>query len=229
MSTNTAKAARLATLTAELDAPESADARPIGQQRLDAARAAVAHLDAHKPTEAASAAAVVKPGDVVHVLESGMTIPRTTSLWGGAPALQLTRGDVFTVTAEMIEASRDRNGRVTWPAMVHDEAAQVRRWGTVRLRPGNAPEGMQPWTYGSPDWAEARETARRAAWAEPNPERRAEALQHVTEVYGAAPTTSTTLNTARTPSEREAEVQAERIRVAAANGTLNTGPSRGGE
>jgi hypothetical protein len=199
-----------------------------GQARLEAMRAEVAKLqseEASTPDE--TSAPVVVPGDLVHVLESGMTIPRTTSLWGGAPALQLTRGDVFTVTREMIEASRDRHGNLTWPAMVHGEDAQIRRWGAVRLRPGPAPAGMHSWVYGDAQWSEERETARRAAWAETDPERRKVALQRVIETYGAAPTTSTVHAVIK--GDRAYDEQQQRIAASAAAGVPNIGPSSGGE
>jgi hypothetical protein len=234
MSTNTDKAARLATLTAELDsaeldAPEPVDDRPIGVRRLEAAREHVADLDTFETSEAASAAPVVKPGDWVHsVDESGVMLPASVGIFGTA-SVNLLRGDEIQVTEEMAAAARDRHGRPGWLALVHDDDAQIAKWGSVRLRPGRAPHTLAPWTYGSPAWSEARETARREAWGLPTAEARTAALAEVQRVYGAAPTTSTTLNTAQTPTERAAAEQNERIRVAAANGTINTGPSRGGE
>lgn len=198
-------------------------AEPTGVARLRVAREAAAKLR-DQPEVESDTPPVVKVGDVVHATATGMQLPRTTSLWGGPPALLLTRGDRIIITEELIEASRDRNGNVTWPTMVHDEAAQLRRWGKIHLAPGEPPEGMQPWERGSADWAEQREIARKAAWAEVDPQRRAAALQRVTEVYGAAPTTSTVHAVHKT--DRAYDEQQARIAASAATGTPNLGPSR---
>lgn len=194
-----------------------------GIRRLREAKEASAKLR-EQPEVESDTAPVVKVGDVVHALATGMQLPRTTSLWGGAPALQLVRGQSFTVTAEMIEASKDRFGNVTWPAMVRDEAAQLRRWGKIHLAPGAAPQDMQPWIYGDASWSEQREIARRAAWAETNPDRRAAALAEVQRVYGAAPTTSTVHAIHKTDAAYDA--QQARIAASAATGVPNLGPSR---
>jgi hypothetical protein len=219
------KAARLAILTAELD---TADDRPTGQRRLDAARAAVAELNTPEPTGAASAAPVVAPGEWVHSLdESGVMLPASVGVFGTA-SINLLRGDEIQVTEEMAAAARDRHGRPGWLALVHDPDGQIQKWGTVRLAPGRAPHTLQPWTHGSPAWAEQREAARREAWGLPTAEARTAALAEVARVYGPAAPTSVTLNTAQTPTERAAAEQDNRIRAAAAAGVPNIGPSSAG-
>lgn len=203
------------------------------QQRLEDMRAEVAKLEAsqslpeHPYDDARPRTA--QPGEWMHCLdEGGIPIPRSASIFG-APSVTLYRGDEIEIDAAMLEADLDRHGRPGWAALLHDDAMQVEKWGSVRLRPGRAPRDLQPWVHGSPLWSEQREAARRAAWAEPNPERRAEALAEVKRTYGDAPTTSTVLNTATTPTERAAAEQAERIAASAAAGVPNLGPSRGGE
>lgn len=216
MSDNIEKVARLAELTAELDT--AAAPEPAGVRRLREAREAAAARDASQVSDVASVPRV-KAGDVVHATATGMHLPRTTSLWGGVPALALTRGDRVVVTEEMIAADVDRNGNPGWTAMVHDPDRQVARWGRVHLAPGEPPADMQPWEYGDAEWSEQREIARKAAWSETDPKRRAEALQRVKQVYGAPPTTSTVHAVYKGDVAYEAQQAA--IAASAAAGALN--------
>lgn len=185
----------------------------IGQRRLREAREAAAALESTSTTTA-SATDTVQPGDIIHGLdEGGLAIARSVNIFGQASVI-LRRGDELVVDQEMIDASRDRDGNVTWPALVLDEAAQVEKWGTVRLRAGRAPADLRPWVHGSALWRDMRERARREAHALPSAEARADALAEVERVYGAAPVTSTTLNQAADPSIAAAEAQQRRLAAA---------------
>lgn len=218
----TEKTARLAELSAELG---TAEPLPAGQQRLKRAREAATTRDASTTADVAHTA---KAGTWMHSLdEGGISILRSSSIFG-APSITLYRGHEIEIDQAMLEADQDRWGRPSWSALLEDEDAQIAKWGFVRLRAGRAPHTLRPWTPGSALWAEQREIARRAAWAEPNPERRAEALADVQRIYGDGPVTSTVLNTAKTASERAYDEQAERIAASAAKGTPNVGPSRAG-
>lgn len=219
MNDNTDKAARLAELTTELNAPE-----PRGVRRLREAREAAAVREA-SPLSDVKDVTLVKAGDVIHATATGLNIPRTVNLWGGLPPLTLTRGDRIVVTPEMIDAAKDRHGSPGWVELVHDPERQVRRWGKVHLAPGEPPEDMPRWEVGTPDWAEAREEARKAAWQEVDPQRRAAALQRVHDVYGPPPVTSTIMSTYK--MDRAYEEQQARIAASAAAGTPNIGPSQG--
>ncbi|MBD8218339.1 hypothetical protein IFU40_06800 [Microbacterium sp. CFBP 13617] len=116
--------------------------------------------------------------------------------------MTLTRGQTFVVTDALIEASRDRNGALGWPALVHDEAAQLAFWGRRMLTPADdVVEDLGVPEYGTPDWEEARETARKAAWRIEDPQERALARAAVERRFGAAPLTSST--TWSDPAERE--------------------------
>lgn len=222
MSDNIDKVVRLAELTAELE--HSAATEPIGVRRLREAREGASARNTSAMTDT-TGATVVRAGDVIHAVSTGMTLPRTVSLWGGLPPLTLTRGDRIVVTTEMISAAVDRNGDPGWVALVHDAERQVRRWGRVHLAPGEPPADLQPWEYGTPDWAEAREEARKAAWKEVDPQRRAAALQRVHAVYGPPPVTSTITSTYKI--DRAYEEQQARIAASAAAGTPNIGSSQG--
>lgn len=199
-----------------------------GQRRLREARDAAAALESTTPTTA-SAVASVQPGDVIHGLdEGGISIARSENIFGRASVI-LRRGDELVVDEEMIDASRDRHGNLTWPVLVLDELAQVEKWGTVRLRAGRAPADLRPWTHGSALWRELRERARREAHARTTAEARADALAEVERVYGAAPSTTTTLNKAPDPSIRAAEEQQQRIASAGVRQASTYAPSeRGG-
>ncbi|MFC7943088.1 hypothetical protein ACFUPZ_07500 [Microbacterium oxydans] len=216
MTNNIDKTARVAELTDELDG--AAAPEPVGVRRLREAREAAAAREVSQIPEV-EGVPLVEAGDVVHATATGMHLPRTTSLWGGLPALPLTRGDRVVVTEEMIAADVDRNGNPGWTALVHDPDRQIARWGRVHLAPGEPPAGMQPWEHGDAEWSEQREIARKAAWSETDPKRRAEALQRVTEVYGAPPTTSTVHAVYKGDVAYEAQQAA--IAASAAAGTPN--------
>ncbi|HYP73136.1 hypothetical protein [uncultured Microbacterium sp.] len=173
---------------------------------------------------AASAPRIPSPGDTLHCLRSGLTV----NLGGGSMitgrAVVLERGQTFTVTSEMIEAARDRNGSLatSWVGVVYDEERQVKRYGAVMVRPGPAPSDLRPWEYGTPEWMRARDTARRRAYALPSEAERAEALAEVERIYGPAGSTSKTTAVYRPgehPTERAAAAQAERRRQGIADGT----------
>ena len=154
---------------------------------------------------------IAAPGERVTVLLDGLSIATGAGALGGA-GMTLTRGQTFVVTDALIEASRDRNGDLGWPKLVHDEAAQLAFWGRRMLAPAPPPgflaraaedvvEDLTVPEYGTPDWAEARETARKAAWNVEAPRERALARAAVERRFGAAPLTSST--TWSDPAERE--------------------------
>lgn len=137
----------------------------------------------------------LRAGDQLHVLAGGLL------LWGEA----LRRGDVLTVTQEQIDRS-------PWTADL-SEAAQLARWGTVRLGIGPWPEGLPLWgEVGDPVWTEARERARQEAYRQPTAEQRDAALREVQRIYGPAAPTSRTLSApASSPQQRAAEEQRRRL------------------
>lgn len=179
---------------------------PAGVRRLREAREALATLQAEL---AASAPIPVRPADTFHCLTTGATIATGQGFLSTAHITKA--GENIIVTQNMIDASYSASGR-SWMALIGDDSAQLAKWGEVRFRLGRAPEHVQTWTqYGDSDWKEQREQARQAAWAEPNPERRAAALRAVHEKFGAAPVTSTTISTTPDPSIKLAEQQRARL------------------
>ncbi|UYN83234.1 MAG: hypothetical protein KIT89_11100 [Microcella sp.] len=134
-----------------------------------------------------------KPGDQVHFLVTGLTIPTSTGIM--ALSHVTTRGETITITDDLIQAARDRHGAPGWPALVHDEAAQFARWGEVRFRPGPAPDDLESWTPGTPEADEAREQARRAAYAIVDDGERRKALRDIDQKFGRLQT-SRTINSA---------------------------------
>lgn len=218
----TEKEQRLSELHAELATPE-----PTGQRRLREAREHAAALDTAEP--ATPEVRMPKPADEIHFLESGRVIPLTLpEEFIGTGGHITTRGETVVVTDRMLRAAVDRFGRPGWPALVHDEAAQIARYGSVWVRAGRAPEDMDSWLPGTPEWSEAREQARREAHQLPTEQQRADALAEVARRFGAPPVTSTTLNSAKTSSERAAAEQDARLRAAAVKGAPNVGPSKAG-
>lgn len=134
-----------------------------------------------------------KAGDQVHFLESGHMIPAPGG--SGAISHSMRRGQTITLTSDLIEAARDREGNPGWPASVYDPACE---W----VQPGPAPQGMSPWSPGDPEEVEERERRRKAAWAETDDERRRNALQAVVDEFGPATPTSRTLNAAASAALR---------------------------
>ncbi len=200
-----------------------------GHRRLREAQEAVAALEAPTPTaaNAASSAPLRLPraGEQVHALVTGTTLA-TGGPHGGTV---LTRGQTFTITDAMLELSKNRFGEHSGVALVHDAEAQIEKYGEVRFAPGPAPADLQPWTPGSPEWAAAREQARREAHSLPTEDARRAALAEVQQRFGAAPSTTVTLNKATDPSVRAAEEQQARIRAAGVRQASTYAPAeRGG-
>ncbi|MFF0909738.1 hypothetical protein ACFWZW_03495 [Microbacterium enclense] len=194
---------------------------PPGRARLEAARAAKLELDARVAaaglTEPAERVRDVVPpaaGTTVHVLVSGVTVHVGEQMLSSGRVL--TRGQNVVITDAMIERTRNRLGQLGGIALAADEDEQLRRWGQIRFRVGEAPADLKSWLPGSTEWREAREKARRAAWAQPSDSEQAYALALVEKEFGPAPLTSATLNSAPNPSIREAELQQQRL--AARNG-----------
>src|SRR5690606_35283732 len=102
-----------------------------------------------------------------------------------ASSVVLRRGDALTVTPEILEASRDQDGR-SWLDLLDDEPGQIARWGRVQVRRGPATDDLAVTERGTPEHREAREEARRAAWALGNSQERWQALRDVERIYGPA-------------------------------------------
>lgn len=149
--------------------------------------------------------AFARPAEQFHWLVDGIIWrAKRAALFGGVSEIS-RRGQTVTITSEMLDAS-------PWISRyLGDEAAQLDRWGVVRIAPGPFPADASRWTYGDPAWAEAREIARRAAWAETDPERQTAARAAVEREFGPAPTTSTSNEIREHHTERRAREQAERI------------------
>jgi hypothetical protein len=117
------------------------------------------------------------PGDQVHFLVD-LTIPLddTMSLANVAHA---QRGTVVTVTQRLIDGTRDRTGASWLVDTIDDEDEQVRRFGVVRVRRGDWPEGVDRFEPYSAAWHDARDAARAAAHALGDPDERAAAFAEI--------------------------------------------------
>ncbi|WP_230006080.1 hypothetical protein, partial [Microbacterium sp. Bi128] len=130
---------------------------------------------------------VLEVGETFHAIHDGLTLPCTTQLWGGRPAIITKRSSTYTLDTEMVEASRDKFGNLTWTTRVYDEQAQVQKWGRVYLRPGAAPEGMESFVGRGREWSEQRELAVMKAQAISDPYERGLAMAAVTKRFGTPP------------------------------------------
>lgn len=184
------------------------------RERLERLRVEVPALEAAAAQRAEEDAVVagdgplpVAPGDTIHAKVSGTTFATGSGLMSASHVT--TRGEQYTITQQLIDASRDAGGR-SWLRHLVSDDAQVRRWGAVRFGIGSAPEGMTP-EPGTAEHREAREAARREAWGMPTAQARAEALAAVEERFGPAPTTSTTISSTPDPSIAAAAAQRARL------------------
>lgn len=184
---------------------DNIDTLPAGVARLRAAREALAALQAEQAASVAAAPLrLPEPGETIHCLETGLTIA-TGQGWLAGGAV-LNRGQNIVVTTALLEANRDRGGRYRGPGLAHSPEAQLAVHGRLLFAPGPAPDDMVP-EHGTAEWRMAREAARQAAWAEADPERRAAALAAVNAKFGAAPVTSTIINSTPDPSIAAAAAQ----------------------
>jgi len=125
-----------------------------------------------------------QPGDTITVATSGVTIHTGQFSMGGG--VTLSRGDHFTLTSPMIEASRDITGAVTWPSIIHDEQAQRQKWGQVRFMLGR--HEIEPWAApGDAPWELHHRRAMDAARSIVDADARADALAKVRERFGEKP------------------------------------------
>lgn len=182
------------------------------QARLAAARAQLAAQQAGQAgtpvTTEADCPRVIAPGENFHALRDGMSLPRSADLWNVDPSIVTRRGTTYIATEGMIAAARNRLGEPGWAGAVHDEAAQLRRWGAIYLAPGQAPADLESWEYGSPEWSAARAAAHDAAMAESDVERRNAALRAVKDRFGNPAAEGQTVKYAR---DRAYDEQQERI------------------
>ena len=128
-------------------------------------------------------------GETLHFLVTGLTHPRERS--GVLYHEVCRRGQELVLSERIIEACRDRVG-TSWLDLLHDPAAQVKRFGRELIAPGPAPEGTLP-EVGSAEFEDAsREAYSLAAAIKDDGQRRA-ALAQVEQRFGPRPPTSRTV------------------------------------
>lgn len=167
------------------------DTKTPAQQRLADLRAEAAELAARKAAaetataEAPDSPRTLKVGETFHALADGLTIGTTLQLFGGTPAILTRRASTYTMTQDMLEASKNKFGAIGWPALVFDADAQRRRWGKVYLAPGPAPAEMESFLPGGREANEARENAMQTAGQIADPYERRAAIERVKLRFGA--------------------------------------------
>lgn len=158
----------------------------------------------------------VRPGEQVHVL-----VPLNVKVKPefNSSSMLLDRSATFTLTSDMIEAQRDRFGKLAdWLALLGDDEAQVARFGEVWTRPGPAPADLKRWVYGDATWRDERARARAAAWAETDPSEQARRLREVEAEFGPDRPNNGHLQYRVHPSEIAAREQEEQFRRERASG-----------
>lgn len=91
---------------------------------------------------------LARPDEQVH-FPVARTIPTKAGSFTAFGA-NVGRGMTITLTADIIEAQRDRHGDLSrsWVALLHDEDAQVARFGQVIVRPGPWLADEEIWIHG---------------------------------------------------------------------------------
>ncbi len=127
----------------------------------------------------------LQPGQVIHVLSPSWNI-RLGGIDLAPIADVLQRGQVVVVTQAMIDLN-------PWLSVI-DPEEQVRRFGHPVFGIGEWPEGLPTWSvYGSPEWSEQHDAARRDALARGTLAERDAALRKVARQFGKPLPTSRTL------------------------------------
>ncbi|WP_146078084.1 hypothetical protein [Subtercola sp. Z020] len=115
---------------------------------------------------------VIKPGDQIHILATGVTL----STGDFFPSYIGRRGDTLTVTEALIEASRDRNGESWLDAVVTGD--------DQRIGFGPFPSDVPVLLPGSLEFQAERERRRDQAWRIPTTAERDLALAQVYAEFG---------------------------------------------
>jgi hypothetical protein len=131
----------------------------------------------------------VTPGQKLHWLTSSINYSTDQRMFGGTATSR--RADTLVVTQQLLDSNVDKAGR-TFFDLLHDEAAQVARWGKPIFAPGEAPEGLTRWEAGSAEQDLFRDRARAAAVAISDPVAQAHALREVSRIYGIKSTQQST-------------------------------------
>jgi hypothetical protein len=122
-------------------------------------------------------------GDKFH-LRAPMTIAFTEH-----DSQSLQRGTTVTVTKELLEMSKDRNG-VSWLDLVDDPKAQTERYGAVKFARGECPPEINWYDeqVGDGAWNVARELEMERVAAISDPVARADAQKVAFAKFGRKPT-----------------------------------------
>lgn len=117
----------------------------------------------------------------IHARATGLTVPALTAAGDAAPGRVLYQGETVTLSAEQVDATRDRNGD-SWLDLTPEE--QVRKWGSQKFGIGPAPDDLK--LAGDDESVLYRRglRARAEAQAISNPADRREALADVEAEYG---------------------------------------------
>lgn len=125
----------------------------------------------------------------LHALTT-ITLPDETfspSAWGSMGTL-VNRGQQVEISQARYEATKDREGN-SWMDLTENE--QEARWGEVRFRWGETPDGVNPWDRDASLANLLRETELAEARKLENTAERADAVAAIFKKYGRGQTSST--------------------------------------
>lgn len=134
----------------------------------------------------------LEPGDQIHWLRTGLLFRISTSINVASEVSQ--RGSELVITEDLLAAGFDRNGKNSFWDLADDLPGQISRWGSPGFARGPAPADLTTYTPGTTEEQVAFGERRTAAWAQSDPQRRAEAIAALRAEFG-NPQTSRTLRT----------------------------------
>lgn len=124
----------------------------------------------------------IRPGDQVHFYGS-TSLLSGLDLASSMRPVDVRRGSVITVTQNLLDSNKDKNGESIFD-VVDDPEAQVRKWGHQLIGRGPWPEDLQKWTLGTVEADLARDAAMKAALERADVRQRKAALAEVEREFG---------------------------------------------
>jgi hypothetical protein len=147
--------------------------------------------DLHDPAGDGGRAWAMVPGAEVHFLADGLNLAQGSGT--GVFAVPMQRGQVVTLTADLIEKNSDRFGQC-WLALADDEDAQVDKWGKRMFAPGRPDSRFRRFLPGTLEADLEHDRRRREVALISGEEARAQALADLDAELGRGRRTSVTLS-----------------------------------
>lgn len=124
----------------------------------------------------------LKAGDTVHFL-AATSLLSGLDLASSMKPIECRRGTVLEVTAEILEANVDKNGRSIFD-LIDSPDEQIAARGRVIVGRGKWPSGLATWEPNTVEERQAHEAALKAASAISDPVARRDEMTRIRRVFG---------------------------------------------